>query len=244
MVTLAGIDLAWLSSRNPTAIAWGDISDQTLRLTRVVEHILGTKALTQQLESGPELTGVAIDAPLIIVNNSGCRACEKAVSREYGGRKSSCHPSNLGRHPNADSVALAGWLDQAGHQHLGRTCGRWQLECYPHPAIIEIFGLKERHLYKKGTVATRRNGQVQLAHMLLSLSTSTVLSLHVDSEWSHYFSEEHIRRLRGTSLKHNEDILDSILCLYIAGLYQIGIADKVFGNSTEGYIYVPQILCI
>ena len=147
-------------------------------------------------------------------------------------------------HPNADSVALAAWLANAGHQHLGPTSGKWQLECYPHPAIIEIFGLPQRHLYKKGKVATRRNGQVKFANMLLALSRSRVLKLTVDPIWSHYFEENRIRSLRGGALKHNEDILDSVLCLYIAGLYHLGISDRVFGDIDAGYIYVPQQICI
>ncbi|RZO86371.1 MAG: DUF429 domain-containing protein [Oceanococcus sp.] len=244
MTTLVGIDLAWLSHRNPTAIAWGEVFGNELRLTQVIEGLFGITTLTDHLEVGPEFSGIAVDAPLIINNPSGSRPCEKGIGRQYGGRKAACHPSNLERYPNADSVALAAWLENAGHQHLGPTSGKWQLECYPHPAIIEIFGLPQRHLYKKGKVATRRNGQVKFANMLLALSRSRVLKLTVDPIWSHYFEESRIRSLRGRALKHNEDILDSVLCLYIAGLYHLGISDRVFGDIDAGYIYVPQQICI
>ena len=244
MATLVGIDLAWLSHRNPTAIAWGEVRGIELRLSLVVEELFGTAALTGQLEAGPKFSGVAVDAPLIINNSNGLRSCEKDIGREYSGRKAACHPSNLERYPDADSVALAHWLERAGHRHLGPRSGKWQLECYPHPAIIEIFGLPERHLYKKGKVAVRTNGQVQFANMLLALSRSRILRLTVDSAWAHYFDEDYIRSLRGRALKHNEDILDSVLCLYIAGLCHFGIAGKVFGDTSEGYIYVPDRICI
>jgi len=240
MVTLAGIDLSWLSLRNPTPIVWGEVAGRELRLCRIDEKLFGIEALKARLESGPVLTGVAIDAPLIIKNVTGSRVCEKDIGREYGARKASCHPSNLQKYPKADSVALSRWLESGGHQHLGSTSGKWQLECYPHPAIIEIFGLPERHLYKKGNVTTRKNGQVRFAQLLLALAQSRVLKLLVGPEWSHYFNEERIRNLRERDLKHNEDILDSVLCLYIAGLYHLGIVDKVFGDTSEGYIYVPQ----
>lgn len=221
MVTLAGIDLAWLSRRNPTAIAWGSRTPAHPGRGGTVRN------RGSQLDSGPPLSGVAVDAPLIIENQSGSRLCEKEIGRVYGARKASCHPSNLERYPDADSVELALWLERAGHQHLGRASGKWQLECYPHPAIIEIFGLPERHLYKKGKVETRKNGQVRFAQLILGLAQSPVLKLLVSPQWGHYFSEQHIRSLRGQALKHNEDILDSVLCLYIAGLYHLGITEKV-----------------
>ncbi|MEO4045528.1 DUF429 domain-containing protein [Pseudomonas sp. CAU 1711] len=243
MVTLAGIDLAWLSRRNPTAIAWGEVSGRQLRLIKIEKELLGIEVITERLESGPMLTGIAIDAPLIIKNDSGSRPCEKEIGREYGVRKASCHPSNLERYPDADSVALARWLESAGHKHLGRASGVWQLECYPHPAIIEIFGLPERHLYKKGSIVKRKDGQVRFAELLLALAQSPILGLSIGPESAHYFNEKHIRGLRGRALKHNEDILDSVLCLYIAGLYHLGVSNKVFGDTVEGYIYVPQIMC-
>ncbi len=88
------------------------------------------------------------------------------------------------------------------------------------------------------------NGQVRFAQLILGLAQSPVLKLVVGPEWAHYFNEEHIRGLRGRALKHNEDILDSVLCLYIAGLYHLGLDEKVFGDTSEGYIYVPQRVCI
>jgi len=50
--------------------------------------------------------------------------------------------------------------------------------------------------------------------------------------------------LKGLELKSNEDALDSMLCLYIAGLHQIGVKSTVFGKVDTGYIWVPQQRCI
>lgn len=51
---------------------------------------------------------------------------------------------------------------------------------------------------------------------------------------------EHIASLRGHQLKHNEDVLDALVCLYIAGLYQSGHPQKIFGDAAEGYVVVPD----
>jgi predicted RNase H-like nuclease len=58
-------------------------------------------------------------------------------------------------------VTLSRQLVRQGFQHLGRK--KWQIECYPHPAMIEMFRLDRRLAYKKGQVAERRAGQKRLA---------------------------------------------------------------------------------
>ena len=119
---LAGVDLAWQGEHNPSAIV-------------------------EQLTKQADLQGIAIDAPLIINNETGQRQCEKALSRDYGGRKASCHTSNKRLYPDALSVKLSSILYTQGFEHLATS--KWQIECYPHPAIIECFALPERLAYKK-----------------------------------------------------------------------------------------------
>ncbi|CAN0600240.1 unnamed protein product, partial [Ectocarpus sp. 12 AP-2014] len=176
----------------------------------------------------------------IINNQSGQRRCERDLGREYSSRHASCHTSNMKLYPQADSVHLSHSLFQAGFSHLGDTAKNWQIECYPHPAIIEIFSLPERLKYKKGRVAEKREGQKILANLIQSLETSQVLSLHLPGNLEQFVDNQHIDGLRGKALKHNEDILDAILCLYVAALYQLSHENFVFGNTSEGYIYVPR----
>lgn len=124
----------------------------------------------------------------------------------------------------------------------------WQIECYPHPAIVEMFGLPERHKYKKCTVAERRFGQIQLEMMIKSLATSSVLKLVLLDDVFKLLDEHYIAGLSGLSglsgqsgqsLKSNEDGLDALICLYIAGLYQRQASAAVYGDTIDGYIWVP-----
>jgi len=237
---LAGIDLAWQSERNTSGIAFGILSSGLeLREVGIADSLADVQIqLTQQVD----LRGVAIDAPLIIRNLTGQRLCEREIGRVYGSRKASCHTSNLSIYPSAASVALSKSLLQRGFGHLNSD--RWQIEVYPHPAIIEIFGLSERLLYKKGNVDVRRQGQIALARMLNSLSTSDALPLIIPEGLQIYLSERYILSLKGKALKANEDLLDAIVCLYIAGLYVLDPTCKVFGDNQDGYVYVPQRLCV
>ena len=107
-----------------------------------------------------------------------------------------------------------------------------------------MFGLKERLAYKKGRVSAKRQGQKDLADYLALLADSTVLPLHISENWNKCMSKVYIDSLSGAGLKQNEDLLDAIVCLYIAGLYTLNPNGRVFGDTREGYIYVPNQRCV
>ncbi len=237
---LMGIDLAWQSERNASAIAAGTLVDGSLHVDSVSIAVVGLDKVRAHVRSEPHLAGVAIDAPLIIDNGVGSRPCEKELTATYASRKAGCHPSNRSLYPDAASVRLGNWLLQRGYKHLGDpTRGAWQIECYPHPALIELFSLAERLAYKKGNVNDRRCGQAALARHIKALEDSAVLSFHTGPECEELLDEECIYKLRGRALKHNEDGLDALVCLYIAALYQARRPSRAFGNRESGYIVVP-----
>lgn len=241
---LAGIDLAWHSSKNPTALAVGSVSGSELALTNNASDLFGVDAIAAYLSGLPNLSGIAIDAPLIIRNTSGQRFCETLLGKQYGSRHAACHTSNLTLFPSADGVRLSRLLASKGYQHLGAADAKWQIECYPHPALIELFNLEKRHPYKKGRVKEKKRGQCELAEMLLSLSKSSVLRLTIPDDLLQPLRQSHIENLGGVALKRNEDMLDAIVCLYVAGLYAMGVRDQVFGDAIDGYVYVPRARCI
>ncbi len=244
-VLCAGVDLAWQSAKNPSAAALGLVlsgsgsSAATLKLTQIHPRLFGIDQVLAVL-SEPLLHGVAIDAPLIINNTIGMRSAERELSRAYGSRKAGCHPSNLSLYPNPQSAELARRFTQQGFAHLAAPGLRFQIECYPHPALIEIFNLPERHRYKKGLAADRRTGQAELGELLASLSSHPRLKLALNDHAAQITQASYIESLRGAALKSNEDALDAIVCLYIAALYAEGSKSTTFGNVEHGYIWIPR----
>ena len=89
-------------------------------------------------------------------------------------------------------------------------------------------------------MAQKKAGQKKLAGLIKGLSNSPVLPLHLERDVHKYLDESHIDSLRGKAIKTNEDALDAIVCSYIAGLYAAGVTGKIFGNVSDGYIWVPQ----
>lgn len=184
-MNLIGIDLAWQSDKNTSAVAVGELKGAILSIHALKEDLGSVSEIVEFVGSYPDVRGIAIDAPLIINNITGQRSCEKELSQTYGARKASCHTSNLTLYPDAPSVGLSRMLADPGFAHLSSPDqSRWQIECYPHPAIIEIFDLPERHRYKKGHAAEKREGQIILAGLIRQLAESPVLKLSVDTDLS------------------------------------------------------------
>lgn len=238
---LAGVDLAWISDNNPSAIAIGNMVDQTLTVTMLYPKVYGIHSALETLLSIKQLKGIAIDASLIINNRTGMRPCEREIARYYGGRGAACHATNTKLYPNADSVNLSTQLLHSGFKHQHGK--QWQIECYPHPALIEIFSLSYRLKYKKGKVADKRAGQKELAALICRLKESGILKLVIDKYWQPILDDSKIDSLSGQALKTNEDALDAIICLYIAGLYAIQHKGQIFGELNSGYIWVPSGSC-
>jgi len=217
----------------------GSLAGRTLKIDSVHEQLFSADSVLETLASIPDLRGIAVDAPLIIKNQTGQRDCERAIGREYGSRHASCHTSNLNKFPDSDAVLISERLVAQGFLHLGSIGECWQVECYPHPALIELFNLPVRLAYKRGRVGEKRLGQVSLAKLLSRLTGEGPLTLTVPEKFGHHFDADYIAQLRGKALKHNEDVLDSVVCLTVAAFYQIGVRNRVFGSAGDGYIYVP-----
>jgi len=238
---IIGIDLAWQSEKNTTALAIGSLNNNRFHISNVYESLSSLESIIDTINNEDDVQGLSIDAPLIIKNATGQRDCERELSQEYGSRYASCHTSNTTLYPNAASTILSNYLSKADYKHLGSPeSEHWQIECYPHPALIEIFDLSERLPYKKGRVAERKQGQVNLANHLKSLEKSNTLKLTIDNASEIFLEENHIQSIAGTSLKRNEDALDSIICAYVGALYAMMAPHQIFGNIETGYIYVPK----
>ena len=240
---LAGIDFGWKGEGTNSAVTIGELQKNHFYIIDIITPLKTIEEVTKVLFYHSDIFGIAIDAPLIINNYSGQRTCEGLLSSYYGSKKASCHSCNLTLYHNPASVDLAKKLILKGYSHASLS-DKFIIECYPHPAIIEIFGLSERILYKRGRVAIQRCGQRYLANLISKLNKSLILMLEIPNHLKRFISPTKINNLKGKLLKENEDALDSIICAYTAALFKQNVRSQTFGNKQDGYIYVPQINCI
>lgn len=191
---------------------------------------------------------VAIDAPLIVRNESGRRTCEQLISRCFGGFHASAHSSNL-KLP-AFRAGVRAW-NLAQHLNLdtdpafeGATGGRWAIEVYPHTALVSLFDLPVTLKYKakRGRpVEVRRNEFTRCIDCLESLvAFDPPVRLSTSPSWL-ALKEEILAAPTGAALDRAEDELDAYICAYTAAYYWTHGTSRcrVVGDTEHGYIVTP-----
>jgi predicted RNase H-like nuclease len=242
--TFIGIDLAW-SEKKGSGVAVLEGGQQGAQLIDAC-LISSTEVRAYIRCHTRESTVVAIDAPLIIQNQTGQRPCESLVSKRYANRHAGAYSTNLSLHPDSAGVRLAKDLEEElAFNHAPvvsqRRNSHIMIEVYPHPAIVELFQLPSILKYKKGKAAEKRRGQQELQRRIGELSSFTP-PLKVTPKPSDCLAID-TNLLRGAALKANEDKLDAVICAYIAYYYWFWGSDRtqLFGDVKDGYIIVPLL---
>lgn len=226
-----GIDLAW--STGVTGLAVVDDEGRLrasgrLRTDEDIDAWLGAHAQDPRV--------VAIDAPLVVPNETGMRLPERLIGSAFGAFGASCHTSNqrmLGHEPSR-ALRLArrsGWSVDPDDASGATQC----IEVYPHPAMVGLFGLDYRLAYKLGRVGDRAAGFALLVGLL---ETVEALQLATSARW------EELRSMaldpRPGDLDRIEDELDAILCAHLAWLWHHDRSSlQVYGSLADGYIVAP-----
>ncbi len=233
-----GVDLGW--SSNPSGLCClelihGELSLRDLRRESSIEDIFSWID-----EQAPESAIVAVDAPTLIPNQTGMRVPDRLAHKHFGRYHAGCYPANLSL-PFADRTVGVGLsLEVRGFEHapmIKAQCpGRYQIEVFPHPAMIHLFGLNQILKYKKGTIAQRKPELEKLRQLILErlpkLEPRLILETLPDMP------------NKGTELKAIEDQLDSLICAYVAAYWWYWGTEKnlVLGDRASGYIVVPSPL--
>jgi predicted RNase H-like nuclease len=234
-----GVDLGWQSG--PTGLCCLSLEHGSLRLAALdrlqgVDDIL---AWISHWADGAPNAVVAVDAPTLIPNETGMRLPDRLAHRYFGRYDAGCYPANRGR-PFAEKLIAFGLaLESLGFCHQPDTAaqpqGRFQLEVFPHPATVHLFGLNRILKYKKGTLAQRRPELEKLRQYQLAVLPALEPSLALtDSELPEI-------PFTGKAMKAVEDQLDSLTCAYAAAHWWYWGRERnwVLGDVVEGYIVVP-----
>lgn len=232
MSSFVGIDLAWKAG-NRTGLAVTD-ADGALRASGVVRSDDEIAVWLSEHAEHPVV--LAVDAPLVVPNATGQRLGEREIGRSYGRYGASAHTANranpLFDPPRAAELAERfGWSIDPASRGSRETpvC----LEVYPHPALVGLFALPRRILYKKGP--DRGAGFAQLLQLLERLPELRVTDHPRWTELTHLVAAP----ARG-DLTRIEDELDAILCAHLAWLWHHRPdALHVYGSLAEGYIVAP-----
>lgn len=231
-----GIDLGWSSGASGLCcLEW---SNQSLHLLDL-NHQLATTSILSWLDNWVSPTQpaiIAVDAPTLIPNLTGMRLPDKLTHKHFGRYHAGCYPANLGRPFAQRTVEFGLSLEARGFQHAPtitpQALGRYQIEVFPHPAMVHLFNLTRILKYKKGRLAERRLELIKLRQYILDILPILEPSLSC-----------HLPEIptTGTALKALEDQLDSLICAYVAAHWWYWGIERnlVLGDATTGYIVVP-----
>lgn len=245
-VICIGIDLAW-SYKNRSGISILELRPKKRTLTLLGEPawaLTDDKIICIVNKARSNCTILAIDAPIIAPNKPGTgRPCDREVSRAFGKYEAAAHSANRKRCKRP--IKLRQLLEKKGFSsnphHVKNKPGLWQIEVYPHPAQVVLFGLRKTLKYKKGLMDHRREQLKILGDNILSKLNKHQPRLKHNPTLQ-ALCETNREKLCGKKYKEQEDKLDSIICGYMAAYYWTWKEKKcrIFGDIDTGYIITPK----
>ena len=244
-----GIDLGWKSQPSGLCcLEWIDGQLQLLDLDRQ-EAIADILTWIDQRVKPDEPAIIAVDAPTLIPNDSGSRLPDKLSHKYFGRYHAGCYPANKNL-PFAERTINFGLeLESRGFAHAptieAQKLSRYQIEVFPHPAIVNLFNLERILKYKKGRLNERRLELIKLQNYLLDILPSFSPPLRPLRLCGSFLLEI---PTTGAALKATEDKLDSLICAYVAAYWwywgeqrNLVLGDVYDGLRlrTTGYIVIP-----
>ncbi len=239
-----GIDLGWKSQ--PSGLCYLELIDDKLQLQDLdrLDAIADILAWVDNCVKAPESAIIAIDAPTLIPNATGSRLPDKLTHKHFGKYHAGCYPANLGLAFAQRTVNFGLELESRGFLHAPtiqpQKAGRYQVEVFPHPAIVQLFGLNRILKYKKGRIGDRLLELTKLYNYITDILPTLEPSLNLDIN-SHFLNFDLISTCTGKVLKSTEDKLDSIICAYVAAYWWYWGEERnlVLGDVSTGYIVIP-----
>lgn len=175
---------------------------------------------------------IAIDAPLVVINPTGMRECEREVGQRYGRWKVAANASNTAKSDLA-GVRLRERLELAGFVYTDGTTppapgAISMFECYPYTAIVGTpeFGYDERPRYKRTikslTPPQRRESRAAACDGLINRMheiAPRIVPINLLSHPAVASLVEEPSPVNDAAYKHREDLLDAVICAWTAAVW-------------------------
>lgn len=235
-----GIDFGWKSQ--PSGLCCLELIDGKLQLLDLnrLELIADILTWIDKSVQPDEPAIIAVDAPTLIPNATGSRLPDKLSHKYFGKYHAGCYPANQNLPFSDRTINFGLELESRGFAHAPtiepQKPGRYQIEVFPHPAIVNLFNLQRILKYKKGRLSERRLELIKLQNYIIDILPSSSPPLRLGGSFIPEIPHT------GAALKAVEDQLDSLICAYVAAHWWFWGEERnlVLGDRTTGYIVIPQ----
>jgi predicted RNase H-like nuclease len=250
-----GIDLAW-GEQKPSGVA---VIDSQGVVQKAAANLIGNVEICQfaGLDSS-EGAVIAIDSPLVVNNPGKCRPVEEMLTKTFWPYDAAPYPANLSNkafHEAGRIRQLVKYLEAQGFMQSPIIPKQQEqqsfLEVFPSPALVMLFpgGNRVAHLHCRALRYKHKQGRAWA---------------EVQSEWEIYrarlrslerrepalkFSDDVRKKVgiditdhSGVAYKAFDDLLDGILCAYLAYYYWYWGEEGcwVVGDTSTGYVTLPR----
>ena len=261
--SVLGVDAAWTLAQ-PSGVALASDAGGAWRLVAVAPSYVSFHAVANGepniapnwsgspldvpglLASSQKLCGqpvdlVAIDMPLAHGPIKGRRVSDDAVSKVYGARKCGTHSPSAWR-PGKVSDDIKAGFDQAGYPLLTTSITTPGLmEVYPHPALVHLAKASARLPYKLSKIRSYwpKSTTAERKALLLKEWARIVALLDARIEGTAEALPLPPVDAPGAEIKAYEDMLDAVVCAWVAICALQGNATP-FGEHHSA-IWIPNI---
>ncbi len=234
-----GLDLAWAPRNSSGGAVMEQQDDGSLRLVstshlRTHEDVLGWIARNR----GRHGAIMAVNAPIIVENSGGRRACDEQLNAHFARNQIDDHQVNIvsAGHPRTMGRAMM----RMGFDPDPQAEGDRVIETFTQPAQVLLFDLERPIRLKHGPIGARKDAVARYRE-LLTLYLPEAHPPLASSPALRGLLERDLGGLNGTRLGELEDKIEATLCAYIAAYLDIrGPEDCAFlGDLYEGYVLLP-----
>ena len=255
---LIGIDLAWgtADGGEPKHSGCAELvwDGKELELTRV-DWIHSIDDIVDWIKPGCDEWVVAVDAPLVIRNETRQRIADKQASKLYTRPyQAGAHSANLnGLGKNHRGGQLLKRLERRDgtlveeytvlKEQKKQKKRRLVFETYPHIVMVELFDLPCTIKYKNGSKGKRSAGQRQLTDAIREhlCSGSANPCLRINDNLKDLLREPKQIPPHAV-LDEREGNLDALICAYMAAWLDKGRPVRGLGEVCEGVMITPHLL--
>lgn len=236
-----GFDLAWSARNRSGACALLADGGDAVRVAALAHGATLAELEQFALRHAAPRCLVGVDAPLVVRNEQGSRACDRLLTSVFGRQGGGAYPANRrllskdGAPPRGEELLER--LARHGFEappRLDSRAARQVHEVHPHGAWLRLFALERRLAYKEKTrdLALHLSERARALELLGSLREPRIAG------YAQVRPLLEAGDMPAKERKRREDLMDALVCALVAWWRSRGQC-QALGDEEGGFVLAP-----